>query len=192
MNPLFQSIARLQKQLSEAGIESAVIGGIAVSVWARPRATEDVDFKVLLDRDSAQRLLDLLAPDYIPLQVEPVQALRRHGVLFVEDSAGIRIDLQLADVSFDESAIRRAREVELEPGLTARVCTAEDLLIYKIISTRLQDQIDVENIIRSQSDRLDDSYIRHWLRLFEQALDDSTLIETYQRLRRRYSAPSAA
>ncbi|HEY4721077.1 MAG TPA: hypothetical protein VII92_04475, partial [Anaerolineae bacterium] len=68
MNPLYQAVVRLQRRLSDAGIESIVIGGIAISVWARPRATEDVDFKVLLDRDGAQQLLNVLQPDYTPLQ----------------------------------------------------------------------------------------------------------------------------
>jgi hypothetical protein len=62
MNPLYQAVVKLQQRLSSAGIESAVIGGIAVSMWARPRATEDADFKVLLDRDNAQDLLNVLQP----------------------------------------------------------------------------------------------------------------------------------
>jgi hypothetical protein len=185
MNPLYQAVVQLQQRLSAAGIDSAVIGGIAVSVWARPRATEDADFKVLLDRDNAQRLLSVLLPDYIPLQANPAEALRRTGVLFVKDSSGIRLDLQLADVSLDEAAVQRAQWIELEPGLNARICSAEDLLIYKIISTRPLDQIDVENIVRSQGDKLDDKYVLYWLRLLEQALADSTLVAAYQRLRRR-------
>ncbi len=183
MNPLYQAVVKLQQRLSSAGIESAVIGGIAVSMWARPRATEDADFKVLLDRDGAEDLLHVLQPDYTPMQANPVAALRRNGVLFVTDSSGVRLDLQLADVSLDEAAIQRAQLIELEPGLSARVCSAEDLLIYKIISTRPLDQIDVENIVRSQGDKLDDQYVLHWLRQLEQALDDSTLVATYQRLR---------
>ncbi len=75
MNPLYQAVAQLQQRLSAAGIESAVIGGIAVSVWARPRATADADFKVLLDRDGAPALLSVLQPDYTPLQPNPVEAL---------------------------------------------------------------------------------------------------------------------
>ena len=185
MNPLYQAVVQLQQRLSAAGIDSAVIGGIAVSVWARPRATEDADFKVLLDRDGAQHLLNILQPDYTPMQANPLEALQRNGVLFVTDSSGVRLDLQLADVSLDEATIQRAQLIELEPNLSARVCSAEDLLIYKIISTRPLDQIDVENIVRSQGDKLDDHYVLHWLRQLEQALDDSTLVATYQRLRRR-------
>ncbi len=120
------------------------------------------------------------------MQSDPLRALQQHGVLFVRDRAGVRIDLQLADVSFDAAAIERAQRIELEQGLIATVCTAEDLIIYKIISTRPQDQIDVESIIRRQGDRLDDRYVVRWLRLFEQALDDSTLVRTYEQLRRKY------
>ena len=185
MNPLYQSLVHIQQRLTAAGIASAVIGGIAVSAWARPRATQDIDFKVLLDREAAQRLLDVLAPDYAPLQADPLLALGRHGVLFVKDRAGIRIDLQLADTSLDESAIQRAQTIELEPGVTAQVCSAEDLIIYKMISPRPQDQIDVENLMKRQGQQLDDKYVLHWLRQLEQALDDSTLVATYQRLRRR-------
>ena len=184
MNPLYQSLVQLQRRLTAAGIASAVMGGIAVSVWARPRATQDIDFKVLLDRDAAQRLLNILTPDYIPLQLNPLQALQRNGVLFVKDEAGIRIDLQLADTRLDESAIQRAQTIELEPGVTAQVCSAEDLIIYKMISTRPQDRIDVESLVRRQGRQLDDKYVLHWLRQLELALDDSTLVSTYQRLRR--------
>jgi len=183
MNPLFQSLINLQQRLDQAGIASAVIGGIAVGAWSRPRATADVDFKVMIERNSAQRLLDVLKPDYISLQANPLQMLERNGVLFVKDQMGTRIDLQLVDVELDRSAIERARSVELEPGVIARVCSAEDLILYKMISVRPQDQIDVENVIRRQADKLDDQYVLDWLRQLEQALDDSTLAKTYRRLR---------
>jgi len=55
-------------------------------------------------------------------------------VLFVRDESGIRLDLQLADVGFDESAIQRTVEIELEPG---RICTAGSQRI-------LQNQVEVK------------------------------------------------
>ena len=167
MNPLYQSLVQLQRRLTAAGIASAVIGGIAVSVWARPRATQDIDFKVLLDRDAAQRLLNILTPDYIPLQANPLQALQRNGVLFVKNEAGIRIDLQLADTRLDESAIQRAQTIELEPGVTAQVCSAEDLIIYKLWYYSLSQQTkhlrDITSIVLTLDDQLDYLYIEHWI-----------------------------
>ncbi len=183
MERLFESIVALQERLRKAGIPSAVIGGLALSVWGEPRVTRDVDVKVLLRRDEASRLLEAIAADYVPLSDEPLQTLARLGFLFVKDRWGTRIDLLLSDTEFDAEAIRRARPVELAPGTTVYVCTAEDLLIYKLISTRPRDYEDAVSIIRRQGDALDDAYVMDWLHRFEQALDDSTLVSEYRRLR---------
>lgn len=182
MENLFQSVMRLQEQMSDAGISSAVIGGLAVAVWGEPRLTRDVDMKVSLQRDEASRLLDLLTPDYTLLSREPERTLRRMGILFVQDADGLRLDLLLADTPFDVQVIQRARPVEIQPNLTIIVCTPEDLILYKMISTRPRDREDVRGIVRRQEKALDNAYILHWLRQFEQALDDSTLVTEYQRI----------
>lgn len=51
--------------------------------------------------------------------------------------------------------------------------------------TRPRDQADVESVLRRQKTRLDLKYILRWLREFELALDDSTLIDSYQSLQER-------
>ena len=65
---------------------------------------------------------------------------------------GTRLDLLLSDVSFDAEAIRRARDVTLQPGSVASVCSPEDLIVYKLISTRQRDQDDAESVIRRQGE----------------------------------------
>ena len=97
MEQLFRSIQALQQRLNEAGIPSVVIGGVAVGTWGDPRVTRDVDLKVLLGRQDADRLLTLLSPDYVSLLPDPHLALRKQAVLFVEDQAGVRLDLLLAE-----------------------------------------------------------------------------------------------
>ena len=184
MEHLIRSVADLQRRLEEAGVPSAVIGGLAVSAWGEPRLTRDADLKVLARRDERGRILELVA-DFTPLHADPDEAFRRHGIAFFQDPAGTRIDVMLAETSFDETAIGRARAVELQPGLAVRLCSAEDLIVYKIVSLRTQDRLDVEGIIRRQGNRLDDQYVEDWLRQFEQALDDSTLIGEYRRLRKQ-------
>jgi hypothetical protein len=91
----------------------------------------------------------------------------------------------LAETSFDETALARAQTIELQPNQPVRVCTAEDLIIYKMLSLRSKDQADVESIVRRQGDKLDDAYVEDWLLQFEQALDDSTLVNEYHRLRQQ-------
>lgn len=182
MQNLIHSVAHIQQRLEKAGIPSVVIGGLAVSVWGEPRLTRDVDLKVLGRREERGHLLQLLA-DCTPLHADPDEAFRRHGIAFFQDPTGTRVDVMLAETSFDETAIGRARMIEMQPGLFVRVCNPEDLIIYKMVSVRDRDRSDVEGIIRRQGDTLDDDYVLDWLRQFEQALDDSTLVVEYRRLR---------
>lgn len=183
MDDLFRSLATIQQKLEGAGIPSVAIGGLAVSFWGEPRLTRDVDVKVLLSREERSRLLALLT-DFTPLNADPDEALRRNGVAFFHDASGIRLDLMLADTVFDETVIGRAKQVTAGLGLAVRVCTAEDLLVYKLVSLRPRDHADCETIIKRQGDKLDDAYVENWLREFELALDDSTLIQEFRRLRR--------
>lgn len=182
MESLIRSVADLQQRLEEAGVPSVVIGGLAVSAWGEPRLTRDADLKVLARRDERGRILELVS-DFTPLHADPDEAFRRHGIAFFQDPAGTRVDVMLAETTFDETAIGRARVMELKPGLVVRVCSPEDLIVYKMVSLRTKDRVDVEGIIKRQGNRLDDRYVENWLHLFEQALDDSTLVAEYRRLR---------
>jgi hypothetical protein len=130
-------------------------------------------------------LLEIIKSDYTALQSEPLQALSRTGILFVRDRLGTRIDLLLSDTVFDREVVERAVSVEVEPGSTIIVCRPEDLVIYKLISTRLRDHEDAAGVIRRQGRTLDDRYVLDWLKQFELALDDSTLVEEFEKLRRR-------
>jgi hypothetical protein len=183
MENLLQSLQALQQRLSDAGIPSIVIGGVAVAIWGEPRVTRDVDLKVLLERDDADRLLAVLASDYTSLLPDPRQALRQQAMLFVQDTLGTRLDVLLADTPYDILAVQRGRDVEVQPSVIIRVCSPEDLVIYKLISTRLRDHEDAQGVIRRQDANLDDHYVLDWLRQFEQALDDSTLVAEYKRFR---------
>ncbi len=185
MEGLVRSIRSLQQRLQEADISSVVIGGVAVALWGEPRVTRDVDLKVSLTRDDAERLLSVLSSDYNPLLPDPRRALKEQAMLFVQDPAGTRLDLLLADTPYDIQAIQRGRVVEVHPGATIRACSPEDLIIYKLVSTRVRDHEDAASVVHRQGDHLDDRYVLLWLRQFEQALDDSTLVVEYERLRAR-------
>lgn len=183
MKDLFQSTAQIQDHLTKSGIGSAVIGGLAVAFWGEPRLTRDVDLKVLLKREESHNLISLLKPRYICLAQEPEKTLREVGFLFVRAAGGPRIDLLLADTAFDEEAVQRAKPIVVGPSCSITICSAEDLLIYKMISIRARDREDVQGIITRQKERLDDGYILNWLGQFETALDDSTLVTDYRRMR---------
>ena len=43
MDSLYESLAAIQRRLSQEGIPSVAIGALAVGVWGRGRTTNDVD-----------------------------------------------------------------------------------------------------------------------------------------------------
>lgn len=181
MQNLVDSVLNFQNILKQEGILNMAIGGIAVAVWGEPRLTRDIDMKVLIRRENRSTLLRLLQ-NYRPLQDDPDESFRRFGLAFFQDPNGIRLDVMLADTLFDEIALQRACEVDVLPRKVIRVCTAEDLIIYKMLSTRLRDRSDVETVIRRQGKALDTFYIEKWLREFQEALSESTLLRDFREL----------
>lgn len=179
---LYESVAALQKTLLEAELESMVIGGLAVMAWGEPRLTRDADLKILIRREEASKLLAALPAGFQLHSENPLETLQQYGFLFTHDLSGVRIDLMLTDMGFDEIAIGRRQEKEMATGVSVSVCSPEDLIIYKLLSTRPRDHEDATGIIKRQIKTLDHNYIEDWLRQFELAVDDSTLIDTYKRM----------
>jgi hypothetical protein len=56
-----------------------------------------------------------------------------------------------------------------------------------MISTRAYDHEDARKVVARQGSRLDHDYIEDILRQFELALDDSTLVQSYQKMKLAYS-----
>lgn len=186
MDTLIDALFELQTLLEREGLPSILIGGLAVGIWGEPRLTRDIDVKVLVSREERGKVLSVLS-GYTPLNADPDQALRQNGIAFFLAPSEIRVDIMLADTIFDEVAIGRAQTIELDPKKPVRVCSAEDLIIYKSLSLRARDYADVESIVKRQGDALDDVYVEKWLREFELALDESELVRNYRRLRGRSS-----
>lgn len=183
MERLADSLQAVQDLLRTAGIESAAIGGLAVALWGEPRVTRDVDLKLLLDRSESEKLLAALHhPDY-KYDSDP-STLPTMGMLFVRDQHGTRVDFLLADTSFDRECVRRRVKGTFPGGVVADVCTAEDLIILKMISTRARDHEDAAGVALRQKGKLDVAYIENWLGQFEQALNDSTLITDFRAMLR--------
>jgi Nucleotidyl transferase of unknown function (DUF2204) len=181
-----ESAFRAQSLLELASIKSVVIGGLAVAIWGEPRLTKDVDLRVLLRRENSDLLVSILSTEYKFLSESPQKKLREAGFIFTEDASGVRVDFLLTDNNYDIESVNHGRRIEPLPGLPIIVCSAEDLIISKMITNRAHDSEDARLIIRRQRNSLDDTYIEFWLGEFEHALDDSTLLSSYRQLRQKY------
>ncbi len=90
MRKIYSSLKSFHECMTDNQIDYAVIGGVAVAVWGEPRLTQDIDVKVLLGRDEAGKLLNALGTGYKPFWDNPLEMLKKNGILFVHDTYGVR------------------------------------------------------------------------------------------------------
>jgi len=169
--------------LEESAVPYMVIGGFANLVWGVPRTTMDVDITVRVAEQDLPEFLKAIGKKFSILPDNPLDFVKETRVLPVQTSTGIRVDLILAGLPYEEWALGRAREVTIQ-GHPVRICSPEDLVIHKIISTRPRDLEDVEGIFRQQGSKLDFVYMDPIVHELAEALGRSDLTEFYEALKK--------
>lgn len=161
MSGLVDAVKRATGLLDKMHVPYMVFGGIANSIYGNPRQTFDVDIKFLLEREEEMvRFLAGIASIGVILPEDPRSFMEETNVLPI-DIDGVRTDLVKAELPFEKKAIARSRTVDFY-GATIKVCTAEDLIIQKAVSTREKDWFDIRCIIENQHDRMNRDYLlRH-------------------------------
>src|SRR5437867_1829187 len=132
------AVAGLIAVLRRLDVPYMIIGGMANLVWGEPRATLDVDVTVWREDRDVSPFVDAITGEFHALVDQPLTFIQDTRVLPVETARGARIDIIFGLLPFERAAIDRAIEVPMA-GVRARVCTAEDLILMKIISDRERD-----------------------------------------------------
>jgi hypothetical protein len=179
VNLLEAALADLAGFLSESRVPYMVIGGFANLKWGRPRLTQDLDLMVRVPDDELSAFLTRLGKRYHLLAPDPLGMARETRVVPLATSAGVRADLILAGLDYEEAAVRRAVSVPVA-GTTVCLCTAEDLVILKLASQRLRDQEDAEGVIVRQGPALDRAYLEPLVQQVATELDRPAIVEFYR------------
>lgn len=181
MNRQFETAWRLHRFLTERGIPYAIIGGLAAQRWGEPRFTRDVDLTILLTPGAeAAALRELVAtfPGRLP---DAVAFALEHRVLLVTVPEGCEADISLGLPGFEEQVIARAAPYDLGEGRQVRLCSAEDLVVYKAVAGRPRDLEDIEGIVARQGRALDVAYIRSRLRGLADLASDPEMPAHFER-----------
>jgi hypothetical protein len=155
-------IGELFAALEAAGLEYAVVGGVAVNIHGVPRMTYDVDIVVATTEPSLRTCREVLdglgLRSRLPFALESIAAAatRRElehdrglvAVTFTDPSNPLReVDVLVAP-SLDPDGIA-ARAVRRGSGaMTVRVASIEDLVRMKRLARRPQDLADVAHLER--------------------------------------------
>jgi len=161
--------------LDAAGWRACVIGGLAVQRWGEPRLTQDVDLTVLVGLGDEARFINSVLGRFDGRRPDTRRFALTYRVLLVRARVGVPLDMALGSTQFEVESVDRSSIWEIEPGRVIRTCSAEDLLIHKLIAGRPRDVADVETIVARQFGRLDVERVRRTLAAFAELKEDPEL-----------------
>ena len=189
-NPhLSNALQSLVEWLSGQKIPYVLIGGVAVSLLAKPRFTQDVDVAVSFDVDRLEELIaSAAAYGLTPRRQDAVAFARRNRVLLLRhDATAISVDMSFIAMPFEEEMIASAQVAEIG-GLQLRLPRPEDLIIMKTVAHRSQDMVDVEYLIET-CPTIDMTRVQQRLSEFAEVLEAPDLLDDFRallaRLRRK-------
>jgi hypothetical protein len=180
---LLQALRAAVVFLEQYNYRYALIDGVSLSQWGYSRYTIDVDIKVLvLNTEYAAACTAIRTAFPEPARMD----IPQNPLIVSVSIQGVIVDFLLALPGYEEQIIERAVTRDLD-GWSIQVCSAEDLIIQKIVAGRGRDWLDVEELLLVQHDRLDQVYIEVWLSQFAEALEQPELLTGYQELRDKVS-----
>lgn len=156
----------------DLGILYHVGGSFASSVHGSPRQTRDPDLVAEIEHGHVDPVVARLHERFYLDAGAVHEAIdRRASFNLIDFATGFKIDVFVRGESeFDRSEFSRHRPETLSPdsAKSVNVKSPEDTVLRKLLwfemSGRLSDRqwSDVQGILRAQSDRLDDTYLREW------------------------------
>jgi hypothetical protein len=182
--PLKDALAAVGAALRERPGTGMIIGGVAVIARGVARVTRDVDVSVAIA--SGEGLASLVAGfgrhALVPRIEDALAFARTCQVLLLRHApSGVDVDVSIAWLPFELEALAAAEQVRLS-GIDVPIARAEDLVIYKSVAWRPQDQQDVERLLTLHGAEVDLRRIQRIVAEFAEALEDPDRVREVQRV----------
>jgi hypothetical protein len=160
-------------ELDRLGVRYYVGGSVASSSHSVGRSTLDADVVAELEEGSALSLISALHDTYYVSRQAALEAVQRRACFNLICLANsFKIDVFVSrDRAFDRAVLERAETEMLGAAnpLSARVATAEDIVLLKLEWYRLGNEAsqkqwdDLTQVVKLQADRLDRQYLDRWV-----------------------------
>lgn len=143
----------LRKVCDKGDIDGyALIGGVAVSARARPRATKDVDFLVQADREYfTKESIQKILPKGFSFKIFKSDRLDPlNGVVRIYDEEGNElVDIIPVFWKWQDDVIKAAEQIEIFEGVSVPIAKIEDLVVLKLKAGGAQDMVDIEELLKA-------------------------------------------
>lgn len=170
-------LQRISEILDKLKIPYSVTGGMAVSVWGRPRFTADIDVIIELIPQKLDQLAEELLrvdKDVYVSQEAMEEALATKGEFnFIHPASGLKVDFWILKndlFSLEQIRRRKAKKIGISKiyFISPEDLILSKLLLYQISHSDRQLE-DIASVIKFQK-KLDWKYLRKWAK--QQETDD--------------------
>lgn len=185
LDPLLSALGDMIAWLESQQIKGVVIGGVAVSMLARPRFTRDIDAVVSLHDDRWSEFLhEGTRFGFVPRRSDALEFARVTRVLLLNhEPSAIDVDISFGGLPFEEETIETANLVDVG-GIRVPLPRPENLIVMKAVANRPRDLADIEALVDACPD-LDQKKVRLWVREFSSILEMPEIYEQVDSLLKR-------
>ncbi len=161
MRSIGEIIKTVAQYLNEHHIPYVVVGGFAVMLYGRPRATADIDIIISIYPEDIHLFVEFLKENgFFADENDMIMAFRERGHCTVEDKDTLfRLDIKGVYDEMDRASMERRAKTEFE-GVDLYVCSPEDLILSKLRWGREEDIYDALSVYVRNIDSLDMEYLR--------------------------------
>jgi hypothetical protein len=182
---LEEALEALARGLTESGAPWMVIGGIAVIARGVRRFTTDIDVAVRGDAVRPERLLRALATHGIEPRIADALTFAEANLVLLlrHEETGVDLDVSFAWSAFEHDALASSTLTSFG-NVSAPMCTAENLVVFKAIASRPKDMEDAEALLALYPD-IDRERVRRRVSELSLLAEAPELIEAFDELLRR-------
>ncbi|MHC1736557.1 MAG: hypothetical protein AB9882_00950 [Ignavibacteriaceae bacterium] len=155
----------ISSRLITAGIPFMLSGSLAMSFYAQPRMTRDVDIVIELNQEDIHTFVRLFENDYY-VSVEMIQdAVERNSMFnIIHNKAIVKVDFIVRKNSeYRKHEFQRRKEIQIS-DFTTYIVSIEDLIISKVFwmkdSLSEFQKRDVKNLLNCEHDK---DYLNIWI-----------------------------
>lgn len=164
MNSELEVLRDVIGRLEDAGIAYMLTGSVAMSVYAEPRMTRDIDIVVELAEGDARRVVELFSPDYYVSDEAVRSAISARSMFNLFSlSRLIKVDLIVRkDDEFQRHEFARRERRDLG-GHAAWVIGKEDLILSKLVwAAQSESAVQLRDVRKLLASGADEAYLRNW------------------------------
>ncbi len=167
MNDEIDVLCLVARRLDGAAIPYMVSGSLAMTFYAEPRMTRDVDLVVELHEADVDRFVALFSDDFYCEPAGIRRAIQRQGMFNIIHAARVvKVDIIVRKAEpYRREEFERRRRVTFVEGQELSIVTPEDLVLSKLVWAREGDssrQLDDVRQVLAGVPALDRAYLNTW------------------------------